>query len=64
MDFRVARFVSGLFHPLLLPLATLVVLFFTDPLLRAMPGAFPIPHFSHFFHAGGIMMKGPSLCHA
>ena len=40
MDFRVARFVSGLFHPLLLPLATLMLMFFTDPLLRAMPGAF------------------------
>lgn len=40
MGERTARFVSGFFHPLLLPLATVVVLFLTDPLLRAMPGAF------------------------
>ena len=40
MGVRTARFVSGFFHPLVLPLATVVVLFLTDPLLRAMPGAF------------------------
>jgi len=40
MGVRTARFVSGFFHPLLMPLATVVVLFLTDPLLRAMPGAF------------------------
>ena len=35
-----AKWISGVFHPLVMPLATLVIVFALDPYLQALPEVF------------------------
>ncbi|MGB1945177.1 MAG: hypothetical protein ACPHM0_05745, partial [Flavobacteriales bacterium] len=35
-----AKWISGVFHPLVMPLATLVLVFALDPYLQALPEVF------------------------